>query len=45
MIVKCVARKIEEYNLFEIPFQDHEQNQAGRTKQRGGPECGPRAKS
>jgi len=37
MIVKWVARKIEEYNLFEIPFQDHKQNHAGRTKQRGGP--------
>jgi len=37
MIVKWVVRKIEEYNLFEIPFQDHEQNHAGRTKQRGGP--------
>ena len=37
MIVKWVVRKIEEYNLFEIPFQDHEQNHAGSTKQRGGP--------
>jgi len=24
MIVKRVARKIEEYNSFEIPFQNHE---------------------
>jgi len=35
MIVKLVARKIEEYNLFEIAFQDHEQNHAGRNKQPG----------
>jgi len=28
MIVKWVARKIEEHDLFEISFQDHEQNHA-----------------
>jgi len=37
MIVKWVARKLEECNSFEIPLQDHEQYHAGRTKQRGGP--------
>jgi len=37
MMLKWVVRKIEEYNSFEIPFPEHEQYHAGRTKQHGGP--------